>query len=118
MKINEGDKVGIIENGQLLKGVVKSVYPEINSAVVKFDSGDVEKVALTNLAVLPEEKNQEPKKPVEKSEITITREDFRKIVAKEVAKASKETGSGIVGLAFISFGVDLERALFVEGEND
>lgn len=117
MKINEGDKVGVLINGEIKKGVVVSVYSDLDYAIVKFEDG-VNKVMLHNIGLLPEEKDQEPKKPVEKSEITIKREDFRKIVAKVVAKVSKETGSGILGLAFISFGVDLERALFSEGEND
>lgn len=113
MKINEGDKVGVLINGEIKKGVVVSVYNDLDYAIVKFEDG-VKKIMLHNIGLLPEEKDQDPKEPVIKSEITIKREDFRKIVA----KASKETGSGILGLAFISFGVDLERALFAEGENE
>lgn len=115
MKINEGDRVGLIENGQLLRGIVKNVYPEINIAVVKFDCGDIEKVALTNLAVLPEEKDQDPKEPVIKSEITIKRDEFRKIAVKLVANEAKEMSSGIVGIAFSIFVAKLEKALFIEG---
>lgn len=117
MKINEGDKVGVLINGEIKKGVVMSVYNDLDYAIVKFEDG-LKKIMLHNIGLLPEEKDQDPKEPVEKSEITITREDFRKLTVKLVAKNAKDCNSVMVGLAFSLFCADLDRALFVEGEND
>ena len=120
MKINEGDKVGVLINGEIKKGVVVSVYSDLDYAIVKFEDG-VNKVMLHNIGLLPEEKDQDPKeykKPDMKTETTIKREDFRKIAVKLIAKEAKEMESGIVGIAFSIFVANLESALFTEGEND
>lgn len=118
MKIDKGDRVGIIENGKIVKGTIKEVYLEVGYAVVAFDCGDVKKVLLSNLAVLPEE-NQEPKsptEPVEKSEITITPEEFRNIACDVVARKTKD--NPLVGLVTTLLLADIHKALFIEGDNE
>lgn len=117
MKINEGDRVGVLLNGEIKKGVVKSVYNDLDYAVVKFEDG-VSKVMLHNIGLLPEEKDRDPKEPVMRSEITITRGEFRDIAVKVISNEAKKIGNGIVGVAFSIFTGELERALFIEGEND
>lgn len=126
MKINEGDRVGVISNGEIKKGVVMSVYRELDYAVVKFEDG-VAKVMLHNIGLLPEEKyrdTEEPKpdpeehkKPVEKSEITITPAEFEKIGVKVCTKLAEKFGPGFIlrGSAILA---GLHTALFIEGEND
>lgn len=119
MKINEGDRVGVVINGEIKKGVVMSVYSDLDYAIVKFEDG-VSKVMLHNIGLLPEEKDQDPeiKEPVIKSEITITRDNFNKIAVKLIAKEARESKSGMIGMFFTIFVAKLERALFIEGEND
>lgn len=119
MKINEGDRVGVISNGEIKKGVVMSVYSDLDYAIVKFEDG-VSKVMLHNIGLLPEEKEQdpkEPKKPVEKSEITITPEEFQKIGVKVCTKLSEKFGPGFALRCSVIL-AGLHMALFIEGEND
>lgn len=120
MKINEGDKVGVISNGEIKKGVVISVYSDLDYAIVRFEDCS-KKVMIHDIGLLPEEKDQDPKEikePVLKSEITIKREDFRKKAVKLIAREARRMDSGMVGIAFSMFVGDLERVLFTEGDND
>lgn len=119
MKINEGDRVGVISNGEIKKGVVMSVYSDLDYAIVKFEDG-VSKVMLHNIGLLPEEKDQEPKetkRPVEKSEITITPEEFQNVSVKVCSKLAEKYGPGFI---FRSSAIlaGLHTALFIEGENE
>lgn len=118
MKISEGDRVGVVSNGEIKKGVVMSVYSDLDYAIVKFEDGVVSKVMLHNIGLLPEEKDQEPKepkKPVEKSEITITPAEFEKIGSKVCGKLATKIGPSVILLgATILAG--LHTALFIEGE--
>ncbi len=118
MKIAEGDKVGVVINGEIKKGVVMSVYNDLDYAIVKFEDG-VKKVMLHNIGLLPEEKDQdpEPKKPVEKAEITITPEEFQKIGVKVGTTLAEKHGPGIM-LTCCAILAGLHMALFYEGEND
>lgn len=126
MKISEGNRVGVLLNGEIKKGVVKSVYSDLDYAIVKFEDG-VSKVMLHNIGLLPEEKYrdteepkpdpEESKKPVEKSEITITPAEFEKIGSKVCGKLATKIGPSVILLgATILAG--LHTALFIEGEND
>jgi len=119
MKINEGDRVGVVSNGEIKKGVVMSVYNDLDYAIVKFEDG-VSKVMLHNIGLLPEEKDQDPKEtkePVEKSEITITPAEFEKIGVKVCSRLAEKFGPGFIlkGSAILA---GLHTALFIEGEND
>ena len=120
MKINEGDRVGVVSNGEIKKGVVMSVYSDLDYAIVKFEDG-VSKVMLHNIGLIPEEKDQAPKetkRPVEKSEITITPEEFEKIGVKVCTKLATKFGGP--GFIFRSSALlaGLHTALFIEGENE
>ena len=123
-KLTPGIRVGVLENGEIRKGTIKNVYHEFNIAIVAFEDGNVEKVPLSNLGLLPEEKvqnNQEPKEPVEKSEITITPDEFRKIVSEVIAKESPKMGptNGLLILAITVIISKIHRALFYdEGNNE
>lgn len=123
-KFNPDTRVGVLENGDIRKGIIKKVYNEFEIAIVEFEDGNAEKVRFSNLGLLPEEKvqdNQDPKEPVEKSEITITPDEFRKIAINIVAKDVEKMGKGreLLGLAFTCFLANLHRALFYdEGNND
>lgn len=112
MKINEGDKVGVISNGEIKKGVVISVYNDLDYAIVKMENKTI-KVMLHNLGLLPEEE-----KPIPKTEITITRDEFRNKAVKLISDEARKTCSGMVGIALSLFTSDLERSLFDEGDND
>lgn len=117
-KVSKGDNVGVVVNGEVKKGVVVSVYNDLDYAVVKFEDG-LSKVMLHNIGLLPEEKDQdpEPKKPVEKSEITITPEEFQAIGVKVCSKLAKKFGPGFLLLSGTIL-AGLHMALFIEGEND
>lgn len=119
-KFKPGVRVVVIdENHELRKGIIKEVYPEIYTAIVKFDDGNVEKVGFNYLGIDPETKVQEekPTEPVEKSEITITPDEFRKIGVNTMVALSKD--DLVVGLVLSVFMGKLHEALFCdEGEND
>lgn len=117
---NVGDKIVTIKDGELRKGVVKNFYPMVTPPVfaIEFEDGTVEKVLYNNIA--PEPKTETPEEeiePVEKSEITITPDEFREITCRVIAEETTE--HKVVGLAFASLMGKIHRALFVdEWENE
>ena len=76
-KFNIGDKVIVIENGQIKNGVIKSIYDELSLLLVAFEDGDVKKCHYNEVAPAPVEtsKNEPEKNP----EITISENEFRDI---------------------------------------
>ena len=114
------DRVGVLCDGEIRKGTIKKVYGQLNTAIVHFDDGNVEKVHLSHLGKLSEEKNQEPKEPtepVEKSEITITPKEFRNCCVNVLIEETEDLPI-TVSMAFLKFCSVLHNALFVEGEDD
>lgn len=119
IKMSIGDRVVMIENHELRRGVIRKIYDDIPTPVlmVEFDDGEIEKVYPGDVALEPKAEVKEEKKPVEKSEITITPEEFREISIDTVMKFTNN--DTIVGLTLTMFCADLHQALFEnEGEND
>lgn len=125
IKMSIGDRVVMIENHELRRGVIRKIYDDIPNPVlmVEFDDGEIEKVYPGDVALEPkaevkeDQEVKEEKKPVEKSEITITSEEFRKIGVKTSVEFAKD--EPMVSLMLTIFCAELHRALFVnEGEND
>jgi hypothetical protein len=120
-KIKKGMRVVVVIDNELQKGTVKSVYDWSNIAVVALDNGDTQKLNLWELGIEPvaepTEQDQEHNEPVEKSEITITPNKFRKIATDTVIKLSKD--EPVIGLVLTMFVATLHRALFFDAvEND
>lgn len=125
--MKQGDTVAIIEHGEIKKGILKDVKAlDRPVAIVDFD-GEIRKVLVEDLAKVQEdtkdetEEIQEDKEPVEKSEITITSDEFKKIATdvadREVEKIEK--GGGLLDIIFAIFVVKLRRALFFDAvENE
>ena len=125
--MKQGDTVAIIEHGEIKKGILKDVKvldPPV--AIVDFD-GEIRKVLVEDLAKVQEntedeiEEIREDKEPVEKSEITITSDEFKKIATdvadREVEKIGK--GGGSFYIIFTIFVLKLHRALFFDAvENE
>lgn len=122
--LKTGARVVVIDGytNAIRKGVVSTVYENMEIAIVHFDDGDVEKVHFSHLGIEADTKAQEeePTEPVEKSEITITPDEFRDITSKVIAQEAKKIGEGgvIVTLAFTAFAVELHKALFLDGVNN
>lgn len=123
-KFKPGFRVVVIDGDthEIRKGVINATYEEVEIAIVKFDDGNVEKVGFDYLSIEPETKVQEekPTEPVEKSEITITPGEFRKLCTRVIAeevKNQKEIG-GLLGLTFTIFSSELHRALFFDDAVD
>ena len=122
-KFNPGVRVFVIdENHEMKKGVIKAVYESVSIAIVKFDDGNVEKVNVNCLGICREEPTKtEPSEPVEKSEITITPEEFRKISSRVITNeiVKMPDSGGLLGLTFTIFVAKLHRALFFDAvDND
>ena len=123
--LKSGTRVAVIDGytNAIKKGVISTVYENMEIAIVHFDDGDVGKVDFSHLGIEADTKAQEEKstEPVEKSEITITPDEFRDITTKVIAREALKTGDGgmIVTLAFTAFAVELHKALFLYGvDND
>lgn len=119
VKITIGDRVITIKNNQIRKGTVTKIYdldPIIY--IVEFDDGNVEKVCHNEIALEPETETQEEDlEPVEKSEITITPDEFKKIACRVIVNETKD--SRLMGLVFALLMDKIHKALFVEPwEND
>ena len=120
-KLNPGTRVGVLENGEIRKGNIKNAYYDCNIAIVVFDDGNVEKVPFSKLGLLAEEKVPYNREPIEKSEITITPQEFRKITSEVIKNETEEMGSakGVLRVAFTIIIAKIHRALFYdEGNND
>ena len=111
-----GDRVMAIHNSKRRYGTIRTIggnaYETI--AVVKFetekpDEYELEKVKVSDI-ILAEETEVKKSEPVEKSEITITPDEFREtgvIVIKKLTDSNP-----LVGLAFTTFLAELHKALF------
>lgn len=122
-KLKEGVRVIVFDRdtNEIKKGVIDKAYFEMEIAIVKFDDGNVEKVPYEHLHIEPENDVQETTEPVEKSEITITPEEFRNISSHVIEEITDklEDKSGVIGLTMIVFASELHNALFrSEVEND
>ena len=123
--MNVDDRVVTIKNGRLRKGTIRNIYSDSPTPIliVEFDDGEVEKVYPGDVALEPKaeaKEDQEVKedKPVEKSEITITPEEFKEIASNLVAEESLTGGPvlSVIGTILVS---KLHIALFTdEVEND
>lgn len=124
IEFKPGLRVVVIDEDthEVRKGVINASYEGVEVAIVKFDDGNVEKVGFDYLGIEPETKVQEekPTEPVEKSEITITPGEFRKLCTRVIAeevKEHKEIG-GLLELTFTIFSAELHRALFFDDAVD
>lgn len=123
-KFKVGTRVAVIDKDthEIRKGVINASYEGVEVAIVTFDDGNVEKVGFDYLGIESETKvhEEKPTEPVEKSEITITPDEFKKIatdvVAREVEKMEK--GGGLLGITFTIFVAKLHRALFFDEVNN
>lgn len=119
-KLTMGCKVFVInDNHTVRKGTLKGIYDSVGIAVVDFDDneGTFEKVKLDKIGIVEETEapteKERPSAPVEKSEITITSEDFRATIAKIIAEESKTCHPAVAMTLTIGF-VKLHKALFTE----
>lgn len=123
-EFKEGTRVLAIENSKMKRGVISSLYDVLGVAVVQFDDDSVGKVKVSDLVIDQEATKEEPEKPtepVEKSEITITPDEFKKIASKVVMKNVKKMGEGggLLVLTFTIFVAELHGALFFDAvDND
>lgn len=119
VEFNIGDKIVAIKDGELRKGKIKNFYP-LNPPVfiIELEDGTVEKIPYSNVA--PEPKNEtleEKSEPVEKSEITITPDEFTNIAGRVLFEETK--GKPLVGVMIAPIIGKIRYALFVEPrEND
>lgn len=126
--MKQGDRVAIIEHGEIKQGIIKDVkFLDRPVAIVDFD-GEIRKVLVEDLGkVVTDEETSKDREDYlsdnleEKSEITITQEEFQNISVKIVDETIDELGLGEEVLAFIFaiFLAKLHKALFIyEAEND
>ena len=119
-KFDVGMRVVVIENNVVRKGVIKTLYESLEMSIVEFDDGNVEKVHFSRLGIESETNDQEEKttESLEKSEITITPDEFREIASKACAKVGHKIGPKIILLSSIIC-TEIHKALFYNGgEND
>lgn len=106
MSINQGDRV--IHNERY--GRIKTLLTSI--AIVKFEDGSTEKVRISDLRPVSEPETE----TVEKTEITITPEQFRTIAINELKKRTLD--GSIMNLSFTGFIIGLHKALFFDSVSE
>lgn len=125
-KFKVGARVIVIgDNKEVRKGVIQSLFEEMRLSIVKFDNGDAEKVRFENMYIDPETKAQDEKaqeekttEPVEKSEITITPDEFKKICSEAVCKLAIKTEPEILLLGAV-IAAEIHIKLFFDAvDND
>ena len=121
--MKHGDTVAIIEHGEIKKGILKDVKVlDRPVAIVDFD-GEIRKVLVEDLARVQEESEEirEDNEPVEKSEITITPDQFRDIATSIIGEECAKMGSAglMVGMTIGIIMGKIHNELFIDGaEND
>ena len=121
--MKQGDTVAIIEHGEIKKGILKDVKVlDRPVAIVDFD-GEIRKVLVDDLARVQEESEEirEDNEPVEKSEITITPDQFHDITTEIIGEECAKMGSAglMVGMAIGIIMGKIHNELFIDGaEND
>lgn len=124
-----GERVAVIEDNKITYGVIKKIFPEVIPPVfvVEFEDGNVGKVDIDRIGKIPEDKdrnqedkNQEDNDQVEKSEITITPDQFQDITTDIIGEECAKMGpAGLVGMAMGIVMAKIHKALFTdEAEND
>jgi len=115
------DRVIMIENNAIRKGVITQVFDNIPSIViVKFDDGEIEKVNPQRLAIEPVPQTEEPKVE-EKTEktITISESEFTvkmaEMVVRETMKKDAPDGLMLVLSVFVAMA---REKLFDESDSD
>lgn len=123
-----GERVAVIEDNKIINGTIVNIFSEISNpiVVVKTENGSCIKTPIEKVAKLSEERSEEKSEdPIQevkqKTEITITPEEFKEISAKIVFDEMKKLGSDglMLGMAFTILTAKLHKALFVgEADND
>lgn len=119
ISFNVGDRVMVINDCQLRKGVIKNFYPVTPPVfAVEFEDGTVEKVSYNNVAPEPKaEIATEENESVEKSEITITPKEFMELSCDIIAEETKDYK--ILGFMVAKIVSKIHTALFFgSAEND
>ena len=116
--MKQGDTVAIIEHGEIKKGILKDVKAlDRPVAIVDFD-GEIRKVLVDDLARVQEESEeiQDDNEPVEKSEITITPDQFRDITISIIGEECAKMGSAglMVGMAIDIIMGKIHKELFID----
>lgn len=111
-----GDRVMMIEDSTPLYGTIHSLvdYGYEKIAVVAFktddpNEGELRKVKVSDL-IRVETAEAKKSEPVEKTEITITADEFREIGVNVISELTAD--KPIVGVAFVAFLAELHKALF------
>jgi hypothetical protein len=116
-EFEKGDKVVTIKDYTLRKGVVYAVYPlDPPIYAVKFEDGTVEKILHNNIALESDTETPEENEPIEKSEITITPDEFRAIACRVIAEETMRFP--LISKIVMPIVVDIHRALFIEPRED
>lgn len=118
VEFSTGDKVVTIKDGELRSGEIRNFFP-VNPPVfvVQYEDGTIAKVPYDNVAPAPKTETAAENAPVEKSEITITPDEFREIACRVIAENTK--GRPLVGLAIVPLVGKIHKALFEEpAKND
>ena len=125
-----GERVAVIEDNKIAYGVILKIFPEVLPPVfvVQFEDGNVGKVEIDKIAKVEAKdqteepsKEQEIKDRVEKSEITITPDQFHDITTEIIGEECAKMGSAglMVGMAMGIIMAKIHMALFTDGvEND
>ena len=121
-----GERVAVIEDNKIAYGAILKIFPEVVTpvVVVQFEDGNVGKVEIDKIAKVEAKdqteestKDQEHKEPIEKAEITITPEEFRKIAIETIVNETEDL-SPIIDFAFTRFVAKLHKALFFGASRD
>lgn len=117
-KFKDGQKVVFISNNHDVKrGTIINVFEKCRIALVEMDDGSRESVLFSKMGIDVENVSQEEKtnKQVEKSEITITPDEFKNIAKDVVIESVKDINGGpMLGIVFAVFVAKLHTALFCE----
>ena len=115
-KFKPGIRVVIEEDNstEVKNGTVKSVFEELSTAIVEIDEGECEKIPFDKMSIpqrVEETPDDTPRQPVEKTEVTITPEEFKRITTEIVVKESLE-GGPIISICGALLCAKIHKALF------
>lgn len=118
--LKPGVRVVVIDDDhKLRRGTVKVHYDVLDTVLVKFDDGNVEKVPFDVIGIESDVQEDEKREPEEKTMITITPAEFTAISTKTTAKMLFKLKKPELLAIFSVIMAEIHYALFVdEGEDD
>lgn len=118
IKFDIGDRVVMIDNGEIRRGTIRKIFDTIGIGFVEFDGGEeLEKVILVDIALepKPDPAPEETNEPVDQLEVTVTPTVFARMALETVIDFTDDVSIAMMLNAFVT---KLSKRMFTGVDDD